>query len=130
MPYESIVGRFVAVVDDDHTNAFALAEAIRRRRHWDAIPFTSARLALRYCDIRQPALALLDFSMPEMNGVTLAEQLRIRHPDLPVAFITASPDHEDFVRLRRDLAMPRATLEKPSGLAVILRELDRLLASA
>jgi DNA-binding NarL/FixJ family response regulator len=39
-----------------------------------------------------PNLAVLDFSMPEMNGLQLAQELRAIAPKLPIFFLTANGD--------------------------------------
>ena len=42
---------------------------------------------------QKPDLALLDIELPDMQGIDLAEKLRIINPDLYIVFITA---HEDY----------------------------------
>jgi len=39
-----------------------------------------------------PNLAVVDFSMPEMNGLQLARQLKAREPALPIFMVTADYD--------------------------------------
>ena len=39
-----------------------------------------------------PNLAVLDFSMPEMNGLQLAQELRAIAPKLPIFLLTANGD--------------------------------------
>lgn len=39
-----------------------------------------------------PNLAIVDFSMPEMNGLQLTRQLKARQPALPIFMVTADYD--------------------------------------
>ncbi len=47
-------------------------------------------------DSDPPALAILDVDLPGRNGVQCARVLRDRSPELPVIFITGSPEHHDL----------------------------------
>lgn len=49
------------------------------------------RLAAR-CDQLEPALAIIDYLMPGMNGAEVARQVRLRTPDLPIIFISGYAD--------------------------------------
>ncbi|RMG77231.1 MAG: DNA-binding response regulator [Bacteroidetes bacterium] len=43
-------------------------------------------------------LCLLDIMMPAIDGITLAELIRLRDPAMPVIFLTAKSLHQDVVR--------------------------------
>ncbi len=47
-------------------------------------------------DSDPPALAILDVDLPGRNGVECARVLRDQRPELPVIFITGSPEHHDL----------------------------------
>ena len=55
--------------------------------------FTRPREALTWFETHPVDLALLDIDMPEINGLMLAEQLKRRHPDAAVIFLTAFPEY-------------------------------------
>ncbi|TBL71105.1 response regulator transcription factor [Paenibacillus thalictri] len=49
--------------------------------------------ALAFCSELVPDIALVDITMPLMDGLTLLEQLKLRYPDMQVIILTA---HRDF----------------------------------
>ena len=55
--------------------------------------FTRPREALEWLKTHPVDLALLDIDMPEINGLMLAEQLKRRHPDAAIIFLTAFPQY-------------------------------------
>jgi DNA-binding response OmpR family regulator len=44
-----------------------------------------------------PDLVLLDLALPDIDGVDLCRELRVRHPDLPIIMLTARRDEIDIV---------------------------------
>jgi two-component system response regulator YesN len=48
--------------------------------------------AIRGAKSRSPSLAILDFSMPVMNGLQLARKLKDIAPELPIFMLTADYD--------------------------------------
>lgn len=67
----------VLIVDDDRPIVEALAsvlheEGYRVRRAYDGLT------ALQEAEIQPPDLVLSDIAMPGMNGIALAERLRVR----------------------------------------------------
>jgi CheY-like chemotaxis protein len=79
--------RSVLVVDDDADNREALAELLSLLGH-EVVAVASGREALARLTQRSFDAALLDFAMPEMNGLELARQLRQTAPRLRLALVT------------------------------------------
>jgi CheY-like chemotaxis protein/anti-sigma regulatory factor (Ser/Thr protein kinase) len=52
------------------------------------------RAALQRIAERAPDVVLTDLRMPEMNGLELVEEIRVRHPRLPVVLVTAHGSEE------------------------------------
>jgi DNA-binding NtrC family response regulator len=52
----------------------------------------SAERAWRQIQDTPPAIAILDLNLPEMDGMTLLEQLHAQYPELPVIILTAFGD--------------------------------------
>jgi nitrogen-specific signal transduction histidine kinase/CheY-like chemotaxis protein len=79
----------ILVVDDDSDVRAAAAEMLRYAGH-DVVEAASGREALECLD-REDAridLMIVDFVMPEMNGVETARLARLERPGLPVMFMS------------------------------------------
>lgn len=88
----------VLIVDDVPDNILAL-EGMLRREDIAIVTATSGRDALEILIERDVAVAIIDVSMPEMDGFELAELIhgveRTRH--IPIIFVTAGSTAEDRV---------------------------------
>jgi signal transduction histidine kinase len=115
--------RRVLLVDDDPLVLMATADMLRELGH-EPIEMTSAKKALEA--VRKgdrPDLAILDYAMPEMSGVALAELLREAYPELPLVLATGYSERE-----KAGGALPR--LDKPYTLAELSRQIGLLAAGA
>ncbi len=43
------------------------------------------------------ALCIIDIMMPEMDGLTLAKEIRLKKHDMPIIFLTAKNQKEDII---------------------------------
>ena len=59
----------------------------------EAQGFTRAREALEWLLDHDADLALLDIDMPDMNGLTLAAEIKKRHPDTAIVFLTGYSEY-------------------------------------
>ena len=117
----STSGRRILLVDDDPLILMVTAEMLRELGH-EPIEMSSARQALESLNADElPDLAILDYAMPEMTGLSLAERIRERYPKLPVLLATG---YSNSAKITIDL--PR--LEKPYSIADLDRQI-RLLAT-
>jgi signal transduction histidine kinase len=115
--------RRVLLVDDDPLVLMATADMLRELGHL-TIEMTSAKKALEAVrGGERPDLAILDYAMPEMSGVTLAELLRETYPELPLLLATGYSERE-----KAGGALPR--LDKPYTLAELGRQIGLLAAGA
>lgn len=103
----------VLVVDDHEANLKLYARVVAQIPESEAFTFISARAALAWSDINDPALVVLDQQMPELSGlefIALLRQLPGR-AETPIIMITGNSDRE----LRREALQRGASafLNKP-----------------
>ena len=81
----------VLLVDDEPRLRQLLGQSIEQLGfHCQAVG--SAERAWRHIQKTPPTMAILDLNLPEMDGMTLLEQLHSEHPQLPVIILTAFGD--------------------------------------
>jgi len=117
----------IAVVDDEdnirETVAFAL-----RREGYDVVTFRDGAEAWDVFKGRLPSLAILDITMPQMDGLELCRRLRARSETLPIIFVTSRDEELDRVlglELGADdyLCKPFSMRELIARVKVLLRRL-------
>lgn len=107
--------RTVFVVDDHRLSADTLA-AILRSEGYDVHSFYSPFEAVEAAVTTSPDVLITDFSMPIIDGLTLALCLRRRHPDCKVIVMSA-----DVWAMRGHLASHLfPVLEKPVEVEILL----------
>jgi CheY-like chemotaxis protein len=92
----------VLVVDDSKLARIVVANAVRRiRPDWELTEATTAEAALRVVAGNAVDIALVDFNMPGIDGLTLVAKIRETHPQMPVAVITANHQNEIVSQARK-----------------------------
>ena len=86
----------ILAVDDDATLLGVLSRILKRDGH-TVVPASGVAEALELANTSTPDLALIDLSLPDGDGVQLADGLRERYPALPLILMTAYP-----IRIRED----------------------------
>jgi putative two-component system response regulator len=83
----------VLIVDDDHAFRTVLRTLFEEDSGFDnCVEAANASEALDKSKQLSPNLAVVAFSMPEMNGLQLARELKAREPALPIFMLTADYD--------------------------------------
>jgi DNA-binding NarL/FixJ family response regulator len=77
---------------------------------WIRIEAASADEATVLMAREQPDVALLDLNMPGRDGLELAAEFSSRHPEMPMAIVSANVQEEIIARTR---GMGAAFLPKP-----------------
>jgi CheY-like chemotaxis protein len=105
MPYK------ILVVDDSKLARMAVAKLLNGLRpDWTRVEAANAAEALALAQQAPLDIALLDFNMPERDGLHLAADLRALMPNLPLAVISAN--HQKEV-VDRAVAIGAVFLGKP-----------------
>jgi len=78
----------VALVDDDASVRRAMARLLAVEGI-ASIEFESGREFIDSLRTAIPAVVILDLQMPGLNGLQVHDQIRKRHPELPVIFLSA-----------------------------------------
>ena len=90
-----LTGRLL-VVDDDHAVADMIVDFFGDQG-LDVVAAHDGGQALRLAQDIPPDVVLLDITMPDMSGVQVLQQLRLRWPDLRVIMVSGISD-EDLAR--------------------------------
>jgi CheY-like chemotaxis protein len=91
--------RVILVADDDEDILGLLTTLLERSGH-DVVATRNGVAALAAARERRPDLAVLDISMPELDGLEVLERLRGESAtrDLPVVLLSARVQEEDVAR--------------------------------
>jgi DNA-binding response OmpR family regulator len=86
------------IVEDDPQPGKLLAELLRRRG-FDATLLTEGKPALAWTREHKPDLILLDLMLPDVDGFTICENLKLDKETnlIPVVMVTALTEHKDMV---------------------------------
>ena len=91
----------VLIVDDSKLARIVAGKALAELQpDWQKVEAGNAAQALELVAGQRIDVALVDFNMPEKDGLQLAEELRALQPDLPIAIITANIQDEIIARAR------------------------------
>lgn len=95
MPYK------ILVVDDSKLARMAVAKALNAiHPDWTRMEAANAQEALGLAKENRFDLALVDFNMPERDGLHLAADLRAVNPDMVLAVVSANHQKEIVDRAR------------------------------
>ena len=91
----------VLVVDDSKLARIVAGKALAQLQpDWRRVEANGAAEAIALVEAGGIDLALIDFNMPETNGLELAGDLRGRSETMPIAIITANVQDEVIARAR------------------------------
>lgn len=79
------------VIDDDRSIRWVLEKALGQAE-MNVTSFESADAALRRLSSVVPDVIVADIRMPGTDGLTMMQQIKERHPNLPVIIMTAYAD--------------------------------------
>ncbi|VXC94384.1 Signal transduction histidine kinase [Burkholderia sp. 8Y] len=112
------------VIDDDEHVRVSLAEMFRTAGYVVA-EAENGVVGLRIMEEVKPALAVIDFIMPELNGAEVARLARAKRPTLPIIFVSGYSD-----TLALDEISNAIVLRKPVGPDALLNAVRDALRAA
>lgn len=116
----------ILVVDDEAGFATLLGRTLRKLGH-EAILAVHPVDALNQLDGEVDAV-ITDIQMPVMDGVQLAQRIRARDAEMPIAFCTGSDPSEDVVKKAQEIGfvLPKIwTIDEVMHTVERLRKLRR-----
>jgi CheY-like chemotaxis protein len=122
--------RPLVLVADDDADILALVAFRLERSGYDVVTARDGEEALQVARERRPDLAVLDISMPQVDGLEVLRRLRADEETsrLPVLLLSARAQ-EDDVRLAF-AAGASAYVKKPFSPGELTRRVEDLLAAA
>jgi two-component system response regulator AtoC len=112
----------ILVVDDEYSNRRILEQVLGRAGYTVETASDGAE-ALKKLESSPPDLIILDFMMPELNGMDVLKELRQRDDDTPVIMVTAFGTVERAVDAMQAGAFDFITRPlKPDHIALVVRK--------
>lgn len=82
---------------EDDENLGILLRNYLNAKNYETMLFNNGKLALEAFPKGSFGLCLLDIMMPEMDGLTLAGEIRSLNPSIPIIFLTAKSQEDDVI---------------------------------
>ena len=110
---------------EDDSNLGNLLKNYLTAKSYETTLFTDGKQALETFSAEYFNLCILDIMMPEMDGLTLAREIRKADPEMPVIFLTARSQKEDILEGFRSGADDYIT--KPFSMEELLYRIQAIL---
>jgi len=116
----------ILVVDDEPNNQRILTYTLNKAGY-ESTAIGDGDNTLNWLQANTPDLAILDVSMPGMDGITLLQHIRAmpKFSSLPVVILTGSGDDDE--RVRAESFGIQGFLTKPASSKTVLETVSNLL---
>jgi DNA-binding NtrC family response regulator len=84
----------VLLVEDDNSHAELIQRSLARGDRLTVLRAPNAHRALSLLDDRRFHVVVLDYSLPDRDGLDVLKDIRTRHGDVPVVFVTSADSAE------------------------------------
>ena len=110
---------------EDDSNLGILLRNYLTVKNFETTLFVNGSLALEAFSTGSFSLCILDIMMPEMDGLTLAKEIRLTNPEVPIIFLTAKNQNEDIIEGFRSGADDYIT--KPFSMEELIYRIEAIL---
>lgn len=110
---------------EDDSNLGNLLRNYLAAKNYETSLFINGNLALEAFARGSFGLCILDIMMPEMDGLTLAKEIRLTNPEIPLIFLTAKNQKEDILEGFKSGADDYIT--KPFSMEELLYRIEAIL---
>ncbi|MGA2407372.1 MAG: response regulator transcription factor [Bacteroidales bacterium] len=110
---------------EDDNNLGILLRSYLTAKNYETSLFINGNLALESFSTESYGLCILDIMMPEMDGLTLAREIRFINPEIPIIFLTAKNQKEDVIEGFKSGADDYIT--KPFSMEELLYRIEAIL---
>jgi CheY-like chemotaxis protein/HPt (histidine-containing phosphotransfer) domain-containing protein len=118
----------IVIVDDEPVSLAVLKQLVGKLPDCKARAFAHAAAALAWCDSNDPDVVIVDYMMPELNGIEFTRRLRAvdGRSDTPLLMVTANA--ENNVRERALESGINDVLNKPFDSTDLQARVSNMLA--
>lgn len=116
------VSRSVLLIDDDEHVRMAVAEMFKCEGY-DVTEAENGTIGLQILETMTPAIAVIDFIMPGLDGAEVARLARVKLPKLPIIFVSGYSD-----TLALDRISGAVVLRKPIPAETLLAAVETAIA--
>ncbi len=116
----------ILIVDDDPLMLKVIKEGLHK--DFDVAVALGGKTALKFLETKTTDLILLDYEMPELNGIQVLQRLKMekRTADIPIIFLTGNSDPE---KVKEVLSYkPQGYVLKPVDNAKLIETVEKVLA--
>lgn len=114
----------ILLAEDDNNLGILLRNYLSAKNYGTEL-FINGNLALEAFSKGSFGLCILDIMMPEMDGLTLAREIRLTNPDMPIIFLTAKNQKDDIIEGFKSGADDYIT--KPFSMEELLYRIEAIL---
>ena len=102
-----MAARHLLLIDDNEDNRILVKFALERKTDWEVLTACSAVEGITKAKTERPDVILLDFIMPDLDGIAVLDVLKsnLFTCSIPVIFITAMVQTDLLSRLKNSLAV-------------------------
>lgn len=87
----------ILLAEDEPSLGQIIKESLETR-NFEVLLCSNGEQAYNVYKKEKPLLLVLDVMMPKKDGFTLAKEIRVEDPDIPIIFLTAKSQTEDVVK--------------------------------